>query len=180
MKMIPLTQGFVALVDDADYERVCQFNWMADVKPKTVYAIRATVKDDGRKTTQYLHRFILGVTDRRVQVDHRDHNGLNCQRYNLRPATNQQNCQNSRSRGGASQFKGVAWNKQKRKWVASIGANGRHKSLGYFHDEVDAALAYDAAAREQYGTFAYTNFPAKMPCENRSPALVSDHGMSAA
>jgi AP2 domain len=180
MRTIPLTQGFVALVDDADFLGVSRFKWFADVKPKTVYAIRAVRKDDGTKTSQYLHRLIMGVTDPKVQIDHEDHNGLNCQRYNLRPATNQQNTHNARSHGGTSAYKGVTWDRAKGKWRARFSVEGKRRSLGYFDSEVDAALVYDTAAREHYGNFAYTNFSPKMACENRSPALVSDHGMSAA
>jgi hypothetical protein len=167
MQTIQLTKGFVALVDDADYAAVSAHNWQADVKPKTVYAIRATRKEDGTKTTQYLHRFIMGVTDPKVQVDHEDHNGLNCQRWNLRPATNRQNVQNSRKpEGASSQFKGVTWDKVKGKWRSRFVIAGRRRSLGYFTAETDAALAYDAAARQHFGEFACCNFPPKMPCQN--------------
>jgi hypothetical protein len=107
MQTIPLTQGFVELVDDKDYEAVSQHKWCADVKPRTVYAIRATRKTDGTKTTQYLHRFITDVTDPQIEVDHHDHNGLNCQHHNLRVCTHSQNQCNRRRTEGSSQFKGV-------------------------------------------------------------------------
>lgn len=178
MKTIQLTQGFVSLVDDADFERVSAYHWQADVKPNTVYAIRATRKPDGTKTTQYLHRFILGLTDRHVQVDHIDRDGLNCQRENLRVCTNHQNSHNSRSRGGASQYKGVTWDRDKQKWRARFIVSGRRKSLGYFGEEIEAALAYDAAAREHYCEFAHCNFPPKMPCVSSAPASTIEMGVT--
>jgi hypothetical protein len=177
MKTIQLTKGYTALVDDEDYESVSALKWQADVKPKTVYAIRATRKDDGTKTTQYLHRFIMGVTDRKLDVDHEDHNGLNCQRNNLRIATRSQNNANVHKRKGtSSQFKGVTWDKLKSKWQSRFRAGGQRKSLGYFNDEVQAAVAYDLAARERFGEFASCNFPPKFPCVGSTPALHSAHG----
>jgi hypothetical protein len=121
-----------------------------------------------------MHRFILGATDRKVKVDHKDRDGLNNQRYNLRPSTNGQNNMNSskRSDGNSSKYKGVCWHKRYGKFQAGIKLNGRSKYLGMFTDELQAALAYDAAAREHFGEFALCNFPPKKPCINS--ALVLD------
>jgi len=113
-----------------------------------------------------------------VKVDHEDHNGLNCQRYNLRVATNAQNNMNQKKRsdGLSSKFKGVCWHKRYVKFQADIRLNGKSKFLGMFVSELDAALAYDAAAREHFGEFALCNFPPKKPCIASAPALVSAHG----
>lgn len=102
----------------------------------------------------------MGVTDPKVKVDHEDHNGLNCQRENLRVCTNAQNVANQRKqkRGKSSQFKGVYCKKRDGKWYAQIEANGEHKFLGSFADELDAAFAYDVAARQNFGEFALCNF----------------------
>lgn len=160
MKTIELTKGFVALVDDADFERVSAFKWRAYVDKNTVYAIRHARKPDGKETTQYMHRFITGVTDPKVKVDHRNGNGLDNQQENLRPCTNQQNCASQhRIKGGSSKFKGVVWRGRSGKFEAQIKPQGRCIYIGMFVDEVDAALAYDAAAREHFGQFAVCNFP---------------------
>src|ERR1700733_15352358 len=120
MREIPLTKGYVALVDDADFERVNRLKWTAtechrkDGSVKKVYAYRMV----GRKTV-FLHRFLLGLPPgRKPQVDHHDGDGLNCQRQNLRVASN---AENSRNRGKttfkkSSRFKGVHWHSDCEKW----------------------------------------------------------------
>jgi hypothetical protein len=92
-------------------------------------------------------------------IDHKDHDGLNNQRSNLRRCTNAQNCANQRSRGGSSRFKGVSWSKKFKVWVAMTHFDYGGQFQGHFHDEEAAARAYDAAARVRYGEFAMTNFP---------------------
>jgi len=100
-----------------------------------------------------LHRLILDIPDS-MEGDHKDGNGLNNRRDNLRPATHSDNMHNSCSKRGTSKFKGVHFYKQTNKWRAGIAS----KHLGYFHNETDAALAYDAAARKYFGEFARPNF----------------------
>jgi hypothetical protein len=163
---IPLTRGYVALVSDHDYERVSQYNWCAELirckdgSIKNVYAVRAISTPSGW-TLQRLHRFVAGVTDPEVKVDHRDGNGLNCQDDNLRVATQAQNQANrGAQRNNTSGFKGVTWSKQAGKWQAKIEVNGKSKHLGYFRlDQIEeAAQAYDRAAIELFGEFAHLNF----------------------
>jgi len=104
-----------------------------------------------------MHRLILDVPDG-LQVDHIDGDGLNNRRSNIRMCTAAQNRQNSRiqtMRLGiptTSRFKGVSRNYGK--WAVHI--NG--KWVGRYNDEVSAAKAYDAAARQAFGEFAKTNF----------------------
>ena len=90
MREIPLTKGYVALVDDEDYERAAAFKWSAivirDKNKGRVYGMRATDwNPETRRNGKYiyLHRFILNAPDR-VMVDHRDSDGLNCHKHNLR------------------------------------------------------------------------------------------------
>lgn len=162
MKTIQLTQGFVALVDDTDYERVSAHKWRAliDRRRNKVYAVRKTHGPHSSRTSLYMHREILGVTDPQVKVDHDDRDGLNNQRYNLRKCVTGENNANSvkRSDGVSSRYKGVCWHKRDKKFYAAIKIRGRSKHLGAFTDESDAALAYDAAARANFGTFALCNF----------------------
>jgi hypothetical protein len=165
MKEIPLTKGYVALVSDADYERVSQFKWQAKVNHHTVYA-RGRV--DGKD--QFLHRIIMNVTDPMIYIDHRDHDGLNNQRKNLRVCSRSQNMSNQRKiRATSSQFKGVCWHRGGGKWQAKLKQpNGKQLYLGLFTDEIDAACAYDDAARQHFGAFALTNFPEVVvePCQD--------------
>jgi len=95
--------------------------------------------------------------------DHKDGDGLNNRRANLRPATYGQNLQNRSApakRGGAFvQFKGVCWNKRRQKWASYINVGGKRLHLGVHADEADAARNYDAAALKYHGKFARLNFP---------------------
>lgn len=160
MKLIPLTQGKFAQVDDDDFERVSQFKWgLADYSKKrckngTQYAHR-TVRLNGKKTTQRMHQFIMGTGS--VWIDHKDGNGLNNQKANLRQSSRYQNLQNQKVREHSSRFKGVTWCSKTKKWRARIHAFGKAMNIGFFSAERDAALAYDSAAIRHFGPFARTN-----------------------
>lgn len=166
MREIPLTKGYVALVDDEDFTRVSQYKWCTseyrrkDGSVLNVYAVRSRYPQKGNIG---LHRFILGITDSKTQVDHEDHNGLNCQKYNLRPASVNQNQHNMRNsdfrKSKTSQFKGVYYASMgRRRWMARITHNSTMQYIGRFSDELQAAKAYDTRARELFGEFAFTNF----------------------
>lgn len=158
MKTIPLTKGYVAFVDDADFEVVSAFKWAALIGVRKVYAYR-TLYIDGQRTTQYLHRFIMGVTDPAVEVDHRDHDGLNCQRQNLRESTKVSNQQHARKRqtSTTSKFKGVSFIQSKGKWRSFIQVDQKQKFLGYHDLEEAAANSYNVAAIGHFGEFADLN-----------------------
>jgi hypothetical protein len=105
-----------------------------------------------------MHRQITGAAAGLV-VDHIDNDGLNNRRSNLRICTIKQNSRNSRSPGGASRYKGVSRDKRHKKWRVKIICNGKRISVGYFANEIKAALAYDEHAKELFGEYAYLNFP---------------------
>lgn len=142
--------GYVALVDDDDYTLVSQHAWRAQMRRDgRLYALRGWWQD-GKWHGQLMHNLIMGT----VGIDHNDHNGLNNQRYNLRVATNRQNQGNTLLRTGcSSQYKGVTWRARDGRWQARLGQH----SLGMFASETDAALAYNSAASEMFGEFAYLN-----------------------
>src|ERR1700685_1864374 len=117
MKFIPLTQGKVAMVDDADYEWLAQWKWFAIFDHGNWYAVRNVRKPDGTQTPLRMHRVLLGLTDLKIEVDHRDGNGLNNQRHNLRIATHGQNmCNRSMQKNNISGVRGVCWHKDAGKW----------------------------------------------------------------
>jgi len=161
MKTIPLTQGYVALVDDEDFERLSKFKWNVAVT-KCTYRVKIYAKRKekvlGKYTTIRMHRFILGCSG---HVDHKDGDGLNNQRGNLRPATRMQNGANRKKSTAecSSRWKGVCWRKDLQKWNAYIYFNKQRRHLGHFADEFDAAQAYNFAALELFGEFAKLNEP---------------------
>lgn len=155
MREILLTQGKVALVDDQDYEWLSQWKWQA-IRGHTGiwYAVRCEGPHSQR---QYLlmHRVITDAPEWR-KVDHKDHDGLNNQRHNLRTCTCSQNLGNRRGRKNtASGYKGVMQNGSG--WQARIQCNGRRYCLGTFTHAGDAAQAYNEAALRLFGEFAYVN-----------------------
>jgi hypothetical protein len=155
---IPLTQGLVAIVDDEDAPRVlAEGKWYAAKYHLTYYAMRNVRRAGGARGGTYkLHNFVTGWP----YVDHIDGNGLDCTRGNLRQCNHAQNRRNSRRyANNTSGFKGVGWDKRANQWRARITVDRTERWLGNFTDPRDAALAYDAAARELHGPFARLNFP---------------------
>ena len=163
VREIPLSQGLVALVDADDYDRVIRgWKWYAYHHGRTFYGTRRAQRPDGSITTQRLHRVILGLVDPAVSVDHRNGDGLDNRKQNLRVATKAQNNQNTRVRlDNRSGYRGVTWHKHTGRWRAQICVDGRRTHLGLFDTAEQAALVYDTAARQHHGAFASLNFPVR-------------------
>ena len=109
-------------------------------------------------TTVSLHRFLMDAPQGMV-VDHIDGNTLDDRRRNLRVCTQQQNRYNTRPQRKSSHFKGVCWDKAKRRWMVYVRHEGKSIFVGRFCSEVEAARAYDRKAYECFGEYAYLNFP---------------------
>jgi hypothetical protein len=154
-RKITLTQGKFALVDAADYGWLKQFNWYADKANVGWYATR-NVRTNGEWGHIRMHREIMGAPPW-LEVDHRNLNGLDNRRSNLRLCTHAQQMRNKRSLRGSSRYKGVYWKKDCGRWRAQIGVHGKSIHLGYFQNEIDAALAYNEAALDRFGEFALLN-----------------------
>lgn len=148
MKIIQLSQGKVALVNDRDYKRLNLFKWFYDHD----YA-RTTI--NGHKV--YMHRFILD-TPAGYSVDHINQDKLDNRRRNLRLATAQQNSANAKkSSANTSGYRGVSWSKKEKRWRAVISVGYKTLTLGYFVDIKEAAKAYNDNATVWFGDFARLN-----------------------
>ena len=154
-KQIRLSQGKFAIVDDEDFDFLNQWKWCAAKNRNTYYAYRA---DNGKNI--YMHRLILNAPAG-IEVDHRHGNGLDNRRSEIRLCTHAENQHNYRKQSEAtSQYKGITWNKHMKKWRVQIRSDGKHIDLGHFSNQIEAAHAYDEAARKYHGEFANTNFNA--------------------
>lgn len=160
MKKIRLTRGKSAIVDDADFLWLSRWKWFTQPSRQTFYAVRKDCPAPGVYRHIRMHRQILGEKFLRKRLtDHRDGNGLNNQRFNLRPATKIQNVRNARRRrDNRSGFRGVA--RHRGKFMAQISIRGTTTYIGIFKCAKDAAKAYDRKARKLYGEFARLNFNA--------------------
>ena len=157
MKKIPLTQGQFTIVDDEDYEPLMKFKWCAYKDRNTFYACRNVRIGSGQRKLQ-MHRHLLGVDDPTIQIDHRNGDGLDNQRANLRKCTNAQNQMNQRlSRANTSGYKGVTWYKPLNSWCARIQINKKLIHIGYYANINDAAIAYNERAKVLFGEFAFLN-----------------------
>lgn len=152
---IPLSKGQIALVSDSDYHLVSDFKWFAIWVPEvgTYYAVRKSRSVPANKRVYiWMHRQIAAVPDL-PWVDHWDRNGLNNQRYNLRPCTVSQNLANAKIyKSNTLGVKGVT--RRGAKYQARINFEKRSICLGTYHTKEEAAEAYIEAAVRLYGEFA--------------------------
>lgn len=155
-----------ALVDDEDYDRVNKFRWYVTKLKRTdmLYA-NVTTWENGKRKDWSMHRFILGIRNPTILIDHINLNSLDNRKSNLRICTHTQNMMNRGSQKGSSSiYKGVCFaNAISRlncikKWNANIHKDKKKYNLGYFMTEIEAAKAYDKKAKELFGEFAFLNF----------------------
>ena len=179
---IPITKGYVAVVDDDDYDWLSKHRWCASVDKRDQYvSVRTTMYKyfEGYKWRRgiKMHRMILDAKPGEV-VDHINGDPLDNRRENLRLCTLKENSRNATKQkmfAGApctSKYKGVSLCTSKpfkgkygeyQYWRAGIGHNGVFHYIGQFKTEKEAALAYDEEAIKRFGEFAKLNFPATPP-----------------
>ena len=173
-KTINLTQGYIAFVDEEDFQLVSQYCWQTEINGKSIYAMtkiiigrEQQIKSVGRRVYKpraimsciKMHRLIMNAP-KDLLVDHKNGNGLDNRKSNLRFCTKQQNQMNQRPQRNNkySSFKGVCFMKGKRNpWTAHIGLNNKLIHIGYFPSEIEAATAYNESALKYHGEFARLN-----------------------
>lgn len=134
--------------DDEDYDKLKSFNWFIANVNGHLYSVRKV-----GKRIQKMHRFIIGVQDPKTIIDHIDGNGLNNRKSNLRLVNKSQNAMNSKRKNKFG-YKGISFDG---KYVSRIHVNGKRVTLGWFDTAIEAALAYNKAAKEHFGEFAKLN-----------------------
>lgn len=160
MREIKLTQGFKTIVDDDTYEKYGHLKFYASCNPRylnSVYAV-TRMRIDGKSVLKSLQRLILNPSCG-LYADHINRDTLDNRKCNLRVVTGSQNVLNAKHKGGSSIYRGVAWHKTNKRWVAKTRRNYKQIHIGSFRYEKDAAHAYDKKAKEVNGEFAQLNFP---------------------
>ena len=159
MKTIPLSKGYVALVDDEDFERASRHNWHVEIRKNGPKYAQTTFTKHRYITAMRLHRFIMGCTEGDgAIVDHVNGDGLDNRKANLRRCTQKQNVMNqAKSKGRYSKYKGVSKCQKGTQWRAYIKFAGKHCELARGDSEEDMAVYYDVAAQLFFGEYARLN-----------------------
>lgn len=161
MKEIKLTKGQFVKVDDELFDELNSFKWFAHSKKfkfGVVHYAARNIRIDGKRKTIRMHTQIMGDNHDGMVVDHIDNDQLNNQKSNLRFVTVYQNNVNRRCTGlGTSKYKGVYWNKREKIFKAQIRKDRVNICVCRSHDEKEAALAYNEAAKRLHGDYAILN-----------------------
>lgn len=155
MKYITLNRGKRMQVDNEDYPLLSRYKWHVY---KNRYRFYARTEVSGGHCA-LAHRLIMNPKKREL-IDHKDMDGLNNQKCNLRKCTMAQNNQNSSfRRHNKSGYRGVMWHKRTGAYYCRVRAQKKEHWIGIFDDPIKAAHAYDKKAKEVHGEFAVLNFP---------------------
>lgn len=156
MSKIKLTRGFFSLIDSEDLEKVSNHSWCIHKNGKQgkVYAAARI-----NKSLFLLHRFILGINNKKIQIDHINGDTLDNRKLNLRICFQKENLRNSNKHlDSKNKYKGVFYNKRNKNWRSVICKDYKRYEIGSFKTQKEAAKAYDKKAIELFGKFAKLNF----------------------
>lgn len=148
---------FVCIIDDEDYPLISKYHLTITKRKKNIYVMCAC-----KNEYKLLHRVLLNMKERKQVIDHINGNGLDNRKDNLRICTQGRNVQNQQINArktdtSSSKYKGVCFDKRRKKWAAYITVNYKHKYLGRFETELEAAYSYNNAAIEYFGEFSKIN-----------------------
>lgn len=156
-RKIPLTKGKHALVDTEDYDELNKQKWHCAARAGGKFYAKTWNKVSKRPYYIMMHRLIIKCPPD-MDIDHINNNGLDNRKENLRICTRSQNLANKgKGANNKSGYKGVHWDKRAKKWYAGICFNRKRIFIGYFHNVLNAADAYDEVAIKYHGKFAKTN-----------------------
>lgn len=157
---LPLNKGLFTKIDAEDFVKLNVIKWSLTYSGGSRLKKRPYASGKIKNKAVGLHRFLLGVTDKNIQVDHINGDSLDNRKCNLRICSPSENRYNTRKRKrNKSGFKGVHQKKSDGRYRAQIKKDYHYFFLGDFISPEDAARAYDAKAKELFGEFAYLNFP---------------------
>jgi hypothetical protein len=152
-KEIELTKGYVTLIDDDVYEELNKYKWHYHEG----YALRMERVSKNRRRYIRMHRVIMNTPDG-MEPDHINGNSLDNRKSNLRNCTHAENSCNSKIQiNNTSGYKGVSWNKLRKKWSVKVVKNQEHIFLGLYTDKKEAVMVYNKNAKEMFGEFARLN-----------------------
>lgn len=158
------TNGYQFIISEQDIEFVDNKSWFAQGRPDFMY-VATIIKEGEKRKIKYLHRLLFNLSDRKVFIDHINHNTLDNRRENLRLSNNKLNQVNKYKKPNcSSKYIGVTKNKYNT-WNASIRNNKIRIKLGCFKTEEAAALAYNEASIKINGNHAVLNILSKTPEE---------------
>lgn len=154
-----LTQNRIALVDDEDYDRIAELKWHAhNMHNSGIFYAGHFFKINGKYKYAHMHTFILNRIGIKTIIYHKDGNGLNNQKENLRICSSSDNSKNKRqSITSKSKYKGVYLIRKSGMYRARIQVDGKRLHLGCFVNQIDACIAYNNAALKYFGEFALIN-----------------------
>lgn len=154
-----LEKTLQVIIDDEDSWLLEQYSWTFNIcSDSRIYIQFCNSNKNGELKQKKLHRIVMKASIDEF-IDHIDRNTLNNCKGNLRSATPSQNSGNRKSNNNQvnSKYKGVGWSKQRKRWYARLGGDGPDRWLGQFSTEIEAAIAYNKAAKEYFGDFALLN-----------------------
>jgi hypothetical protein len=151
VKEIFVKPGKIAIVDACDFEFLSKIRWSLSKEKYARGYLNGKV--------QSMHRIILGVTNPKILVDHKNIDSLDNRRDNLRTCTSQENLRNMRKHRGSSKYRGVSWCPQANKWRVSLTISGVRTYHGFYENEEEAARLFDSLIIDVHGEFASLNFP---------------------
>lgn len=154
--------AMACLYDDADHELISKYKWRVQKGRNTFYAV-TYIRDGVRKyrSSYGMHQLLVSVEKGKCR-DHKNRNGLDNRRENLRISTIQENNRNATiQRNNTTGYRGVDYNKNHKLFRARVNINRKSVYCRYFKTKEEAALAYNEAAKIHFGEYANLNV---VPC----------------